>query len=69
MPRCARSRPGPICYGRGGTESTVTDANLVLGRINPDNFLGGTVALDVDGARAGVKRLAERVERLCGRRD
>ncbi|RWM88749.1 MAG: hydantoinase/oxoprolinase family protein [Mesorhizobium sp.] len=60
-PESARSRPGPICYGRGGTEPTVTDANLVLGRINPDNFLGGTVTLDVDGARAGVKRLAERL--------
>jgi N-methylhydantoinase A len=60
-PESARSRPGPICYGRGGTEPTVTDANLVLGRINPNNFLGGTVTLDIEGARAGVKRLAERL--------
>ncbi|NEK55456.1 hydantoinase/oxoprolinase family protein, partial [Rhizobium leguminosarum] len=60
-PESARSRPGPICYGRGGTEPTVTDANLVLGRINPDNFLGGTVNLDMEGARAGIARLAEKL--------
>ena len=40
-PRSAGADPGPICYGKGGTEPTVTDANLVLGRINPDYFLGG----------------------------
>ena len=40
-PQSAGARPGPACYGRGGTEPTVTDANLVLGRINPGNFLGG----------------------------
>ena len=50
--------PGPICYGRGGTEPTVTDANLVLGRI-PAHLLGGEVALDVDASRAGVARVAE----------
>ena len=41
-PRSAGARPGPACYGAGGTEPTVTDADLVLGIINPDNFLGGT---------------------------
>jgi N-methylhydantoinase A len=57
-PRSAGAHPGPICYGRGGTEPTVTDANLVLGRI-PDHLLGGEVALDTDAARAGIERLAE----------
>jgi N-methylhydantoinase A len=45
-PRSAGSDPGPICYGRGGTEPTVTDANLALGRLNPAYFLGGEMALD-----------------------
>ena len=40
-PQSAGAQPGPACYGRGGTEATVTDANVVLGRINPDYFLGG----------------------------
>ena len=40
-PQSAGSTPGPACYGNGGTEPTVTDANLVLGRLNPDRFLGG----------------------------
>ena len=47
-----RRRPGPVCYGRGGAEPTVTDANVVLGRLNPAYFLGGEIGLDVDGARA-----------------
>ena len=51
-PQSAGAQPGPACYGRGGTEATVTDANLVLGRINPDNFLGGAMTLDADAARA-----------------
>jgi N-methylhydantoinase A len=57
-PRSAGADPGPICYGRGGTEPTVTDANLVLGRI-PAHLLGGEVTLDVDAARAGVAGVAE----------
>ena len=57
-PRSAGADPGPICYGRGGTEPTVTDATLVLGRI-PAHLLGGEVELDVDAARAGVERIAE----------
>ncbi len=46
-PRSAGADPGPMCYGKGGTEPTTTDANLVLGRLNPDYFLGGQIALDV----------------------
>jgi N-methylhydantoinase A len=44
-PKSAGSEPGPACYGRGGTAPTVTDANLVLGRLDPDNFAGGTIPL------------------------
>lgn len=53
-PRSAGAEPGPICYGRGGTEPTVTDANVVLGRIGAGSFLGGEMTLDVEGARAGI---------------
>ena len=49
-PKSAGADPGPACYGRGGDEPTITDANLVLGRLNPDYFLGGEVALDPDRA-------------------
>ena len=59
-PRSAGAVPGPACYGRGGTEATVTDANLVLGRIDPARFLGGEMSLDVDAAREAVRtRVAE----------
>ena len=59
-PRSAGADPGPICYGKGGTEPTITDANLVLGRLNPGYFLGGEMALDVDAAAAGIReRCAE----------
>ena len=50
-PQSAGSEPGPVCYGRGGTEPTVTDADLVLGRISPQTFSGGKMNLDIDGAR------------------
>ena len=53
-PRSAGARPGPVCYGRGGTEPTVTDVNLILGRLDPVTFLGGEFALDLDGARAAL---------------
>ncbi len=53
-PRSAGSRPGPVAYGRGGTEPTVTDANLVLGRLDPAFFLGGAMALDLEAARAAM---------------
>jgi N-methylhydantoinase A len=58
-PQSAGSVPGPSCYGRGGTEPTVTDANLVAGRLNPKYFLGGRMALDADAAVAAVGRVAE----------
>ena len=54
-PRSAGADPGPACYGRGGTEPTVTDANLVLGRLDPDYFLGGEIRLDVEAARRAVE--------------
>ena len=54
-PHSAGSTPGPVCYGRGGTEPTVTDANLILGRLNPANFLGGELGLDSAAAAAAVR--------------
>jgi N-methylhydantoinase A/oxoprolinase/acetone carboxylase beta subunit len=53
-PRSAGARPGPVCYARGGTEPTVTDANAVLGRLDPEFFLGGAMALDLAGAKAAM---------------
>jgi N-methylhydantoinase A len=53
-PESAGSRPGPACYGRGGAGPTVTDANLTLGRLNGDNFLGGGMPLDREAARAAI---------------
>ncbi len=59
-PQSAGALPGPACYGRGGTEPTVTDANLVLGRIDPEYFLGGTWRLDRSAAEAAIRtRIAE----------
>jgi N-methylhydantoinase A len=57
-PRSAGARPGPACYGRGGTEPTVTDANLVLGYLNAGSFLGGAQRLDVAAADAAMASLA-----------
>ena len=58
-PRSAGSMPGPACYGRGGTEPTVTDANLLLARLDPKNFLGGEMALSEESARdVMVRRMA-----------
>ncbi len=56
-PQSAGADPGPACYGRGGTTATVTDANLVLGRLLPQAFLGGAMRLDAEAARAAVARL------------
>lgn len=56
-PRSAGADPGPICYGRGGTEPTVTDAALALGYLDPEYFLGGEMALEPDEALAGVRDL------------
>ena len=61
-PRSAGSTPGPAAYAKGGTEPTVTDANLVLGRLDPENFLGGEMALDADAAERAVAGLAERLD-------
>ena len=53
-PESAGAEPGPVCYGRGGERATVTDADLTLGRIDPDAFAGGSLALDADAARAAI---------------
>jgi N-methylhydantoinase A len=55
-PQSAGADPGPIAYRGGGTEPTITDANVVLGRLDPQNFLGGQMVLDADGARSGIER-------------
>ena len=57
-PESAGSEPGPACYGRGGDDVTVTDANLVLGYLNPDYFAGGTIAIDPTLSRAAFSSLA-----------
>lgn len=54
-PESAGADPGPVCYGQGGTQPTVTDANLVLGRLSPDYFLGGEIALDTEAARGAIE--------------
>ena len=59
-PESAGATPGPACYSRGGEDATVTDANLVLGRIAAGHFLGGAMQLDADHARAALKRLLRR---------
>ena len=58
-PRSAGSNPGPACYGRGGTQATLTDALVVLGFIDPERFLGGTFPLDPAAAEAACARLGE----------
>jgi N-methylhydantoinase A len=57
-PQSAGADPGPVCYGMGGTIPTTTDANLILGRLDADHFLGGKMALDRDGAQAALTVLA-----------
>jgi len=57
-PRSARAMPGPACYGRGGTVPTLTDANLILGRIDPDFFLGGAMRLNRAAAEEAVGEIA-----------
>ena len=61
-PRSAGAVPGPVAYGLGGTEPTVTDANLLLGRLDPEYFLAGEVALDDEGSAASIAELAARLE-------
>ena len=60
-PRSAGAEPGPACYGRGGTEPTLTDANLAAGRIDPGYFLGGTMQLDTDAGQRALAGLGERL--------
>jgi len=60
-PRSAGSMPGPACYGRGGTEATVTDALLVLGLLDEDTFLGGTMRLDREAAVGACAKLGEKL--------
>jgi N-methylhydantoinase A len=62
-PESAGAQPGPVCYGRGGVDPTVTDANLVLGYLNPSAFCAGTMRLDVEGAHAAIR---ERVAKPLG---
>jgi N-methylhydantoinase A len=62
-PQSAGADPGPICYGMAGEEPTITDANLVLGRLNPEFFLGGEMSLDIAAARKGIlEKCAEPLE-------
>ena len=53
-PESAGSEPGPACYGRGGTKPAVTDADLILGKLDPDNFAGGSIRLDADSSAAAL---------------
>lgn len=62
-PQSAGADPGPACYGQGGKDACATDANVVLGRINPENFLGGEMMLDTDAAREAVARVAAQIDR------
>ena len=63
-PESAGAEPGPVCYGRGGTDPTVTDAHLVLGRLHPDHVLGGADTLDMapDAAHEAVAKLGEELD-------
>jgi N-methylhydantoinase A len=66
-PESAGADPGPACYGRGGGKPTVTDANVVLGYINPDNFNGGAIKLDAPAATEAISReLAAPLKLSCG---
>ncbi|MDR3164952.1 MAG: hydantoinase/oxoprolinase family protein [Synergistaceae bacterium] len=58
-PMSAGADPGPACYNIGGTKPTLTDANLVTGRINPDNFLGGTFKISMEKAREAIQPIAD----------
>jgi N-methylhydantoinase A len=60
-PDSAGSDPGPVCYGRGGTQPCITDADVVLGILDPDNFLGGDMTLDAEAARAALGVLGDKL--------
>ncbi len=55
-PKSAGADPGPVCYGKGGVQPTVTDANVLRGALNPDYFLGGKITLDLDAAKSAVRK-------------
>jgi N-methylhydantoinase A len=61
-PQSAGADPGPASYGWGGTEPTLTDSNVIAGRINPEYFLGGEIVLDVERARAALRPVGEALE-------
>ena len=61
-PESAGSEPGPACYGLGGTEATVTDADLVLGYLNPEYFAGGTMTVQLERARDAIGKVAQRLD-------
>lgn len=60
-PQSAGAQPGPACYGLGGTKPTITDANVVLGRLNPNNFLGGELKLDASRALEAIRTIASQL--------
>jgi N-methylhydantoinase A len=60
-PRSAGSVPGPACYGRGGTKPTVTDANLLLGRISPKQVFGNEIRIDLEAGQAAIKTVADQI--------
>ena len=62
-PESAGSNPGPACYDRGGSEPTVTDANLILGRLNPDNFAGGDFKLNKELSHKTIDKLAKTINK------
>ena len=64
-PASAGAMPGPACYGKGGEQATVTDANLILGRLRASAFLGGSMQLDFQSAYAAVNKLAQRSNLSC----
>ena len=68
-PKSAGSEPGPACYGRGGEAATVTDADLVLGRLDASRFAGGSMVLDVGAARAALEREVDRPWRNAAQSD
>ncbi|MFT4038051.1 MAG: hydantoinase/oxoprolinase family protein [Thermomicrobiales bacterium] len=65
-PRSAGADPGPMCYGKGGEEPTTTDANLVLGRLNPDYFLGGQISLNATAPVEALERIGDALHARAG---
>ena len=62
-PESAGANPGPACYGKGGVRATVTDANLILGRLQADAFLGGSMTLDIEAARQAIHGIASNMDK------